>query len=153
MIDATDRLDGPSPAAQVARDMFRRGLPVVPFAMLIGALFAGTDGALSVAYGMAIVMFNLLLSAWLLAWASRISFAMVASVALGGYVLRLGLVFLAVWLVKDQPWVALVPLGITIIATHLGLLVWELRYVSASLAYPGLKPQSTTPNPVAAGRR
>src|SRR5439155_235035 len=30
-----------------------------------------------------------------------------------------------------------------IIVTHLGLLIWETRYVSASLAFPGLKP---TPN-------
>ena len=27
-----------------------------------------------------------------------------------------------------------------ILVTHLGLLFWELRYVSASLAFPGLKP-------------
>jgi len=33
-------------------------------------------------------------------------------------------------------------LAVTILATHLGLLFWELRYVSASLAYPGLKPTS-----------
>ena len=26
------------------------------------------------------------------------------------------------------------------IVTHLGLLFWETRYVSASLAFPGLKP-------------
>ena len=31
-------------------------------------------------------------------------------------------------------------LGITVLVTHLGLLFWELRYVSASLAFPGLKP-------------
>lgn len=148
-----DRLDGPSPAAEVARDMFRRGLPVVPVGMLIGALFAGFDGAASVGYGMAIVLVNLLLSAAMLGWAARISFAMVASAALGGYVVRLGLVFAAVWLVKDQSWIALIPLGLTIIATHLGLLVWELRYVSASMAFPGLKPRTTTVRPVAAGRR
>ena len=35
---------------------------------------------------------------------------------------------------------ALVALGLTLIVTHLGLLLWELRYVSASLAFPGLKP-------------
>jgi len=29
---------------------------------------------------------------------------------------------------------------LTLIVTHLGLLFWELRYVSGSLAYPGLKP-------------
>ena len=80
---------------------------------------------------------------------------MVASVALGGYVLRLGLIFLAVWLVKDMSWVAMVPLGITIIVTHLGLLFWEMRHVSASMANPGLKPKVSKkgPRPVAAGRR
>ncbi len=35
---------------------------------------------------------------------------------------------------------ALVPLGLTIIVSHLGLLFWEMRFVSASLAFPGLKP-------------
>jgi hypothetical protein len=36
----------------------------------------------------------------------------------------------------------LVPLGITIIVTHLGLLFWEMKFVSASLAFPGLKPKT-----------
>ena len=57
-----------------------------------------------------------------------------------GYLLRLGLIMLAVLLVKDAGWISLPALGATIIVTHLGLLFWELRYVSASLAYPGLKP-------------
>ena len=36
--------------------------------------------------------------------------------------------------------VARSPAAILILVTHLGLLFWELRYVSASLAFPGLKP-------------
>ena len=32
------------------------------------------------------------------------------------------------------------PLGATLVVSHLGLLLWETRYVSASLAFPGLKP-------------
>jgi hypothetical protein len=36
-----------------------------------------------------------------------------------------------------------VPLGITLVATHVGLLFWESRYVSLSLAFPGLKPGVT----------
>lgn len=135
------RLEGPSPAAEVARHMFRRGLPLVPVGVAVGALVGGFAGAASVAYGMAIVLVNTLLSAHLLAWASRLSYAAVAAAAMGGYVLRLALVFAAVWLVKDASWVSLVALGITIIVTHLGLLVWELRAVSASMAYPGLKPK------------
>jgi hypothetical protein len=149
------RLSGPSPASEVAIDMVKRGLPLLPVAMMIGALVAELDGALSVAFGMLLVLANLMLSAALLAWASKISFALVAAVSLGGYVMRLGLIFLAVWLVKDMSWVAMVPLGITIIVTHLGLLLWEMRHVSASMAHPGLKPAVSKkgPRPVAAGRR
>ena len=80
------------------------------------------------------------LAAALLSWTARISLGLMMGAALFGYLLRLGLVFLAVWLVVDQPWVDVVPLGLTLIITHLGLLAWELRYVSASLAFPGLKP-------------
>ena len=61
------------------------------------------------------------------------------AVALFGYLLRLGLITLAVLLVRNQGWVELVPLGISIIVTHLGLLFWELRYVSTSLSRPGVK--------------
>lgn len=130
------------PATQVARDMVRRGLPLIPVGIIIGAVIDGFAGSASIVYGMALVMVNFVLSAYLLAWAARISIALVASIALGSYVMRLGLIFAAVWIVKDASWVRMVPLGITIIVTHLGLLVWELRYVSASFAHPGLKPQS-----------
>ncbi|MEM8923034.1 MAG: ATP synthase subunit I [Actinomycetota bacterium] len=146
------RLDGPSPAFAVARDMVSKGVVVLPFALMIGALIGGFGGAASVGYGMVLVLVNFLLAAYLLAWASKISFALVATFALGGYILRLGLIFLAVWLVKDAWWVQLVPLGITIIVTHLGLLMWELRFVAASLAHPGLKPSSGGSRPAAGYR-
>ena len=64
---------------------------------------------------------------------------------LGGHAVRLprsasGCIFLAVFAVKDAGWISLPALGATIIVTHLGLLVWEIKYVALSLAYPGLKP-------------
>ena len=43
-------------------------------------------------------------------------------------------------LVKDAAWISLPALCLTILITHLGLLLWETRYVSASLAFPALKP-------------
>jgi len=52
-----------------------------------------------------------------------------------------------VWLVKDAGWISLPALGATIIVTHLGLLVWELRYVALSLAYPGRKPTTSRRKP------
>jgi hypothetical protein len=58
-----------------------------------------------------------------------------------GYIIRLAIVAAAVYLVRNLSWVELVPMGVTIIVAHVGLLFWELRYVSLSLAYPGLKPK------------
>ena len=57
-----------------------------------------------------------------------------------GYLMRLGVLFVAVYPVRHMGWVSVPALGTSLIVTHLGLLVWELRYVSMSLAYPGLKP-------------
>lgn len=132
---------GPSHEAAIARDMATKGLLVAPIVAAIAWLVADGSVAVSIAYGMAIVVFNFLISAYLLAGAARISLSLIASVALGGYAMRLGLVFAAVWLIRDTSWVRFVPLGISIIATHLGLLVWELRYVSATVTHPGLKPK------------
>ena len=60
--------------------------------------------------------------------------------ALFGFLIRLGLISGAVLLVQHQSWVRPWPLGVTLVVSHLGLLLWETKYVSASLAFPGLKP-------------
>ncbi len=147
-----DRLEGPAPALDVAKDMISRGLWLVPVGLGLGALAAGFNGAVSVAYAMALVLVNFLLAAYALAAASRISFGLVASAALGGYMIRLGLILAAFLIVRDAAWMAKVPFGIAIIVTHMVLLVWELRYVSASMAHPGLKPK-VSKRPAAGSRR
>ena len=125
---------------EVARDLARRGLIIAPVAIGLGAVFGGSAGAATVAYALGIVVANFLLAAFMLAYAARISLAMMGAAALMGFLIRLSLIFVAVLLVKDLSWVRLVPLGITLIVAHLGLLFWEMRYIAGSLAYPGLKP-------------
>ena len=120
--------------------MIRRALPVAPVIVLVAFLVWGLDGGLSAAYGLAIVLANFGLAAVLLSWAGRRSMVLLMGTALFGYILRLALVAVAVLVVKDQAWVELLPLGLTIIVTHLGLLFWETSRVSASLTFPGLKP-------------
>jgi hypothetical protein len=149
MSDATGNvlltsMPGPAPAMEVARDLAKRSLWIAPAILVFCGIGWGVDGALSGLYALGIIVVNFLLAAWLLAATGRISFAAMAGAALFGYILRLGLIFLAVMLVRDASWVSLVPLGLTLIVTHLGLLFWELRYVSGSLAYPGLKPKAPT---------
>ena len=141
---------GPAVEAQVAGDMARRMLPVLPVLVLVAGLIWGVDGAFSGAFAVLLVLANLALSAALLGWAARISLALLMAAAMGGLALRLFLLTAVVWAVKDQAWVDITALGFTLIVTHLGLLIWETRHVSASLAYPGLKP---TPSKLAGGRR
>jgi len=135
------RLEGPAPELQLARDLARRAVPVAPLLILVGAFGWGYAGALSAGYGVALVVANFVLAAALITWAGRISLGFLMGAVLGGYILRLGLLAAAVLLVRDASWVEPVPLGLTVVVTHLGLLVWETRYVSASLAYPVLKPR------------
>lgn len=135
------RLDGPAVERDVAFDLLRRSVPVAPVVLLAAGVVWGLDGAASAAIGLVLVLANLTASALVLSWAARISLSLMMGAALFGYLLRLALVFLVVWLLKDQPWIALVPLGLTIVISHLGLLVWETRYVSTTLAFPGLLPR------------
>jgi hypothetical protein len=136
----TTALPGPAPEVAVTKDMVRRGLIVAPVLIAICGVIWGLNGAYSAAYGIAIVLVNFALAAIIVAYTARISLGLMMGAVLFGYLIRLGLIFLAVFLVKDASWISLPALGTTIIVTHLGLLVWEMKYVALSLAHPGLKP-------------
>ncbi len=135
---------GPAVEPQVAGDMARRSLPAIPVLVLVSGLIWGLDGAASAAFAVVLVLLNLAASAWLLATAARISLPLLMVAALGGFVIRLALLTTIVLLVKDQGWVDLVALSVTLLVTHLGLLIWETRHVSASLAFPALKPTTAS---------
>lgn len=130
----------PAVESQIALDAVRRGLPAICLLVAAAGLVWGTSGVASAGYGAGLALGNLLLAAASLAWAARIGATMLMGVALFGYLLRLGLITVAVLAVAGAGWVNVVPLGFALIITHLGLLVWEARYVSMSLASPGLKP-------------
>jgi hypothetical protein len=136
---AAPATDG-SPELELVSDLLPKALPIAPVLLAVAAAFAGIDGALSAAVGVVLVAANLLLAAASLAWAGRVSLGLLMGVALGGYAVRISLLFLAVFLLRDLSWIHLPSLGLTLVITHLGLLFWELKYVSASLAHPGLKP-------------
>jgi hypothetical protein len=137
---ATDA-EVPAVERQIAFDMIYRSLPAIPVLMILGAIGWGWAGALSAGFAVLIVLANLAASAFIMGWAARRSPAMLMGATLFGYLGRLAVITTVVLLVKDFSWVELVPLGFTIIVTHLGLLAWETRYVSASLAYPALRPR------------
>lgn len=132
--------DAPPVERTLAFDMLKRGIWFAPVLIIASAAVWGGAGASSAGVAIALVFVNLVLAAVALSWAARRSLTLIMAVALGGFAARMGLVIVVLLLVRNQPWIDLVALGVTVLVTHLGLLFWELRYVSASLAFPALKP-------------
>jgi len=135
----TTRLDGAAPEVRISKDLARRGLYIAPAVIGVAALIWGRNGAWSAAFGLGLVIVNFAGSAALIAVAAKISLGMVLGATMFGYLIRLAVILAAVWMVADAAWISIPALGATIIVSHLGLLVWELRYVAVSLAHSGLR--------------
>jgi hypothetical protein len=131
---------------ELATDMLKKGVWVAPAVLVLCTAIWGADGFTSALFGLGLLLVNLVLSVLSYGWAAKRSQTHLLAVALFGFIGRMALLVVAVMLVEDQPWIDLGALGTTILVTYVGLLVWEARVVSASLAFPGLKPgkQTTT---------
>jgi len=129
---------------EVALDIVRRGLMVAPVILAI-SLVRGWAGLASAAIALGIVLVNFLAAAAIMTRAAKSGPTAIGAAALGGYVVRLAVIVVALVLLRHQPWIDLPTLGIVIVGTHLGLLVWEMKYVSLTLAAPGLKPARPGP--------
>jgi hypothetical protein len=154
MGEAFVALDGPAPETEIARDLAKRAAMASPVLIVVFGLIWGLDGAISTGYAIAIVVVNFVLAATLDAWGARISVGMLMGMSMFGFFLRMGVVFGAFFAAKDASWMAVVPFAFTLVITHLGLLFWEMRYISANLAHPGLKPTAaarTSSTPATAG--
>jgi hypothetical protein len=135
----------PQVERDIALDLVKHGLLIAPVVILVAGLVSGWDGTASAAIALGIVCLNFTLAALSVGWAAKISPVMVGGVALGGYVVRLGLILGALVLLRHVSWIVLPWLGFTLVGAHLVLLFWEMRYVSLSLAAPGLRPSLPIP--------
>jgi hypothetical protein len=129
---------------EVALDIVRRGLRVAPVIVLAAGLIRGVDGALSAAIAIAIVIVNFLAAAAIMTRAARYSAGAVGGAAIGGYVVRLAVILVALVLLRHVSWIDLPTLGFVLVGTHIGLLSWEAKHVSLTLAAPGLRPARPT---------
>jgi hypothetical protein len=125
---------------EVALDIVKHGLMVAPLVVAACGLIRGWDGAASAAIALGIVLVNFTAAAAIMTRAAKSGPTAIGAAALGGYVLRLAVILVALVVLRHQPWIDLPTLGFVIVGTHLGLLVWEMKYVSLTLAAPGLKP-------------
>jgi hypothetical protein len=123
---------------QLARHLAGRALLVMPVVVLAAGLLRGWDGALGAAIGLAIVVANFALAASAATWAARLGPGALAGASLGGYVVRLAIVFGALFALKGVDAVDMAALVLTLAFSHLALLALEVRSVRITLADPGL---------------
>lgn len=126
--------------SRIARDLGRRALIVSPLVVIVPGIIWGADAAVGAAIALALVAVNFLVSAAILSWAARISPELLMGVALGGFLVRLAIISVVGIGVKQWSWVDFTVFCIALVVTHLGLLAWETRSISLSLASPGLRP-------------
>ena len=124
----------------IARHMARHALMIAPAVVVVAGLVRGVDGGISAAIGLALCAANFLISAQILSWAVRRSVGAIYGAIFGGFVLRLGVLTGIVLALKPVSFVDIPVLVLTLAIAHFALLVWETRYVSLTLAAPGLKP-------------
>ena len=128
---------------EIADDLARKAFLVAPAVVLALGLARGADAAAAAAIGIGLVVLNLAASARLITWAAERSPNAVLGAVLFGYLVRIGVIFGVLVAFDQVSWIDMPVLVLTVVVTHLGLLVWELPRVSLSLGNPGLRPTRT----------
>lgn len=105
----------------------------VAVAAAAGAVIAGAGAAASAGLGVAIVAANFAVHGLSLAWASTISIPTVFAVALGGFVMRLGVIVAVMFALDLLAWFSPLAFGLAVVPATLLLLVLEARLVSRGL--------------------
>ena len=103
------------------------GAVAVPVAYLAGALLTDGEAGVSAATGVVVVLANFAAHGWSLAWASRISVALVQGVALAGVVVRIGAIVGLMFLLNATEWFSPLAFGLAVVPGTLLLLVYETR--------------------------
>jgi ATP synthase protein I len=132
----------PTPAVErdIAIDMVKRGVLLAPAVVLVAGLVRGWDGAAGAAIALAIVFANFLAAACIVSFAATISTKAAGIAATVGYVVRLAVIVAVLFAFRNVSWVDFPTLGLTLVGAHVGLLTWEAKHISMSLAAPGLRP-------------
>ncbi|MEP6972875.1 MAG: hypothetical protein ABI869_01885 [Actinomycetota bacterium] len=121
-------------AAEPEREMVRKALPLsvpaVVLALVAAGLLGGRFSAASAVIGVAVVFVNFAVHGLSLAYAARISLTLLFAVAIGGFVVRLGVIFLIMFLLNQLDWFSPVAFAAAAIPCTIVLLVFEMKQLA-----------------------
>lgn len=105
------------------------GVLALPVAALAGWAAGGGDAAASAVLGVIVVVANFAVHGLSLAWASGVSISAVHAVALGGFVLRMAAIVIALVLLDRTAFFSPAVFAVAALVATLALLVYEARLV------------------------
>jgi hypothetical protein len=143
-VDASGPLSIPAPEGherEIALDIARRAAFAAPVAIAVAAVFAGWQGAIGGAIGMAVVAANFVMLAKLMSTGARAGHQAAGFAAMLSYVVLLIVVTLMAVVLRELSFVDLGSFVLTVAIGHIVLLAAEVPRVGLTLGAPGLKPR------------
>ncbi len=124
---------------RMATHMAKWGAIVSPVLLVVSFLIWSTRGLESSAYAIVLVIVNFVVTAKLMEIGGRYSLSGLMVTAVGGFIFDLVLLGAAVIPFATASWMNLWALGLTLIVTHLGLVIFEANTISTRMALAGLR--------------
>jgi hypothetical protein len=135
-VDREDR----RPEYVMVRRALAGGALAAPLAFAVAGVAAGWDGGLSALIAIVVVVSNFAAHGLSLAWAAGVSIPALQAVALGGFVVRMGVVVALLFALDRTSFFSPVVFGLTAVTATVALLGYEaklaLRGVGSSLDIP-----------------
>jgi hypothetical protein len=126
------------------------GIVATLAALGIGAADGGLGVGVSAALGIAVAVSNFAVAGSSLAWAAGVSLTAIQVVALGGFVVRLGLILGLMFALKTMSWFSPLAFGLAVVPGALTLLIYESVLVLKGLGQDLVIPPKPAPDPTAA---
>ncbi len=132
--------EGSITESRIAAGFLLRLSMVAPVAVVVAALVAGSRGALSAIFALALVGINFLIMLVLFRQGARFGMVGVMAAAFSALVVGLLVLTAATLPVAKAPWMDLPVFGAVVILGHLAAVLVESRRVSGRLGDGGLRP-------------
>ena len=108
-------------------------LPTAAVAFAAGWLISGTDAGWSATIAVVVVFVNFVAHGASTAWAARISPVLLYAVGLGGFVVRLAVIAIALLLLQQLSWFSVVAFVAALVPATIALLVVEMKLLSGRM--------------------
>jgi ATP synthase protein I len=121
------------PERELVRRLLPYSLPAFVVAVLLGALLGGRGAALSAGIAVIVVTANFVGNAYSVSWAARIGPTVLMAVGLGGFIVRLATLTVALLLLDRLSWFSALAFAAAFVPTTIALLAVEMKLLAGRM--------------------